>query len=187
MSIASLVVIADWQSIPEDHCTQYSLFHHPDLVEQYSNELEDSGAVSTVQARVPMFVQHAHSYKWVINVNGRFEYVDESVQVPIAHHMMNNDSVQVQVLQVVTSSVYHIAANNCESVNNSKYGCHWIPYSLITKKHCNDCQPICRSIYRTLNFIQFCIGAALLVISTQIVGGSAVAVISASVDKISQV
>lgn len=35
MTIASCVLMADWQAIPFDECTEYSPFHHPDMVDDY--------------------------------------------------------------------------------------------------------------------------------------------------------
>ena len=67
-------------------------------------------------------------------------------------------SVHAQALQIVNSAIYELAMNKCESFHNSEYHCHWIPNSKITNSHCDDCQPICRSEYQTLNFVQFCIG-----------------------------
>ena len=48
-----------------------------------------------------------------------------------------------------------MAVNRCESAGEH---CHWIPNSLVTGKHCSDCQPICRSPRHTLNFVQFIVG-----------------------------
>ena len=73
-------------------------------------------------------------------------------------------AVHIQNLQVIEESVYNVAVNKCESLHGT-YGCHWIPHSKITGKLCGDCPPICRSVYHTLTFIQFCIGAILLKIS----------------------
>ena len=63
--------------------------------------------------------------------------------------------VRVQSLQVVEGEVYQLAVNKCEAAGTQ---CHWIPNSLVTGENCNDCQPMCRSTKRTLNFVQFVIG-----------------------------
>ena len=41
-SIVSLLIMTDWQAIGSDHCTQYSLFHHPQLADQYRLQLAES-------------------------------------------------------------------------------------------------------------------------------------------------
>lgn len=68
-------------------------------------------------------------------------------------------AVHVQSLTVVEGTVYQMAVNRCEAAG--KY-CHWIPNSRVTKKHCSDCQPICRDTRRTLNVVQFVAGLTFL-------------------------
>ena len=41
-TIASLLIMTDWQAIPHDPCTNYSLFHHPELVDTYTKQLLES-------------------------------------------------------------------------------------------------------------------------------------------------
>ncbi|CAI8044643.1 hypothetical protein GBAR_LOCUS24744 [Geodia barretti] len=41
-TIIALLIITDWQAIGRDPCTEYSLFHHPELADQYRLELVDS-------------------------------------------------------------------------------------------------------------------------------------------------
>ena len=54
---------------------------------------------------------------------------------------------------------------NCVQANVSGHQCHWIPYSDIFKKECEDCQPICRSVRQTLTFPQFIIGNGVLLLA----------------------
>ena len=61
--------------------------------------------------------------------------------------------VSVQSLEVVDD-------DRCESAAGY---CHWIPNSRVTHKHCTDCQPICRDIRLTLNFVQFIVGTVFLI------------------------
>ena len=58
--------------------------------------------------------------------------------------------------------------------------CHWIPNSVITKHHCGDCQPICRSVRHSLNFVQFSIGAFWFMFSMPVAEVSLPLVISDS-------
>ena len=111
-TITSMLIMTDWQAIGSDPCTEYSLFHHPGLADQYRVELAES-------------------------------------------NISESGMVSVQSLQVVEGEVYQMAVNRCESAGEH---CHWIPNSLVTSKHCSDCQPICRSTRHTLNFIQFTVG-----------------------------
>ena len=104
--------MTDWQAIGSDPCTEHSLFHHPQLADQYRLELAES-------------------------------------------NISQSGMVSVQSLQVVEGEVYQMAVNRCESAGEH---CHWIPNSLVTGKHCSDCQPICRSPRHTLNFVQFTVG-----------------------------
>ena len=39
---AALLLMTDWQAIGSDSCTQYSLFHHPQLADQYRLQLAES-------------------------------------------------------------------------------------------------------------------------------------------------
>ena len=151
-TITGLLIMTDWQAIPHDTCTNYSLFHHPELADSYRMQL--SGVAIMNHPCIP-------------------QQVGESVQLPGQKHnsslcfsltpdpRLQNSSqsflTEVQSLQVVEDAVYEIAVNRCESVDN----CHWIPNSQVTHKHCSDCQPICRSTKHTLNFIQFTIGLSV--------------------------
>ena len=76
--------------------------------------------------------------------------------------------VKINSINVLPEKVYFIARNNCNEANVSGHQCHWIPSSIITKKECEDCQPICRSISQTLTFAQFCIAIALMVLSNSL-------------------
>ena len=73
-----------------------------------------------------------------------------------------------QALQVLEGDVYVIAMNKCESASIPNHQCYWIPNSIVTKRRCNDCPPICRSKTRSLNFVQFLMGAAFLLLSAAI-------------------
>lgn len=66
--------------------------------------------------------------------------------------------VYMQSLEVVEGALYKMVVNLCESAVDH---CHWMPNSQVTHKHCSDCQPICRSTQRTLNFVQFVIGLTM--------------------------
>ena len=56
-TIVSLLILTDWQAIGSDPCTEYSLFHHPQLADQYRLQLaqsnvSESGMVSIQSLQV---------------------------------------------------------------------------------------------------------------------------------------
>ena len=160
VSLLGVFIIADWQSIAHDPCTQFSLFHHPELADEYnaSYSIPDS----------PLASIGVHSQQQGARVVIEFN----------AH---------IQQLLVFQESVYNIARNKCEEARVSKHNCHWIPSSSITKELCMDCQPICRSVDRTLTFAQFLIGAILLEFFQPIARVSVTAMLSDQVNRDFQV
>ena len=68
----------------------------------------------------------------------------------------------VQSLQVLSNFSYHTAKINCIHANFTNHHCHWSPSSVITKKECEDCQLICKSIEQSLTFVQYVLGTALI-------------------------
>ena len=89
------------------------------------------------------------------------------------------EDIYTQSLTVVDSSLYAQAMEQCEA--HTKEHCHWIPNSVITKQHCGDCQPICRSTRYSLNFIQFSLGAFWFMFSMPVAEVSLPLVISDSI------
>ena len=68
-------------------------------------------------------------------------------------------------LPVFSESATHTAlAYKCEQLSTAEYKCYWNPKSRITGKICKDCYAICRSIEKSLNFIQFSVGLALFLL-----------------------
>ncbi len=149
----------DWQAIPSDHCTEYSPFHHPELIGNYTAETMDFSPSPSATSKGIESLVHSSDHMSDINNQG---------------------------LQVVDADVYNIAVNKCESLQNV-YGCHWIPDSKISGYRCGDCPPICRSVDHTLTFIQFCIGAMLLKVSLPTGRISAVNILTDVADKDIQV
>ena len=74
--------------------------------------------------------------------------------------------VHVQSVQIVESHVDSLAAQSCHSL--SDHSCHWNPNSSITHRHCEDCPPICRDHTNYLEFSQFTIAAAILLVSVPV-------------------
>ena len=73
---------------------------------------------------------------------------------------------KINTIDILPDELNQIARTNCIQANVSGHQCHWIPYSDIFKKECEDCQPICRSVHQTLTFAQYIIGNSLLVLSS---------------------
>ena len=47
-------------------------------------------------------------------------------------------------------------------------GCHWNQFSVLTNSLCTNCPAICRSVHKSLNIVQFSVGAALYVLAVPI-------------------
>ena len=102
-------------------------------------------------------------------------------------HHENETSAHVQALQIFEDCVYNMARNKCEEAGISKHHCHWLPSSSVTKELCMDCQPICRSRDKSLNFVQFLIGAVLFDFSQPVARITFTAIISDQVVREHQV
>ena len=55
-----------------------------------------------------------------------------------------------------------LQASHCEARSSSGHDCYWNPVSRVTGKLCKDCDPVCRSVQKSLNFVQFALGVTLL-------------------------
>ena len=99
------------------------------------------------------------------------------VQIKSTYKALVED-VYTQSLTVVDDNIYTAAMEQCEAHKDEH--CHWIPNSVITKHHCGDCQPICRSVRHSLNFVQFSIGAFWFMFSMPVAEVSLPLVISDS-------
>ena len=56
----------------------------------------------------------------------------------------------------------------CEALSTPEDKCYWNPVSQFTGKYCQTCRPVCRSVRRSLNFFQTCIGIGLVTIAIPI-------------------
>ncbi len=82
------------------------------------------------------------------------------------HEISTPEFSEIESITVLPKSLYFVARNSCIEANVTGHQCHWIPSSTITKKECEDCQPICRSVSQTLTFAQFSLGMVLLIYSS---------------------
>ena len=277
-TILGLLVLTDWQAIPQDPCTQFSIFHHPELMYNYSDVSQSmdhlpeddhcwslgqeyqtfnlSGlpiSFGVLQVVVDIDVkqlpreliecQHyltkescrdcniaseslitlvftmdsekaCYEPSWqpsnplygdsVISVVCQVQNSSSCISLYLQFESETVDEVETfdpslirqtsssivevayaQTLQILDNSQYNVARNVCES--HKENNCHWIPDSLLVNEHCIDCQPICRSVYRTLNFIQFVIGGLWFMFTVPIAEVSLPIVISDSVSQEFQV
>ncbi len=83
-----------------------------------------------------------------------------------SHEISTPEFADTESITVLPKTLYFIARNSCIEANVTGHQCHWTPSSTITKKECEDCQPICRSVSQTLTFTQFSIGMGLLIYSS---------------------
>ena len=249
MTVSACVLIADWQAIPYDPCTEYSPFHHPEITQKLCNDSDTSvntgntmvsvshvlthfqihsnielkfASGSTVNLIIPtvdvkftcqlvdicecnqsMLSKYCLSY--TLDTSGNMRPMPVSTlsksagsehssevyscevgstisQPPVttcvhlyntnySSPLMDNSSEKVlqtsmtssiQSLQVLTNHSYYTAKRNCIHSNVTNRHCQWTPSSTITKKECEDCQPICRSREQTLSFVQYVLGSSLL-------------------------
>ena len=264
MTFASLALIADWQAIPNDPCTEYSPFHHPEILTKYQMKLDENKTTvlchdlegtmhnysgpSCIQDAdfkfPPKFLEllretnihiniddfmignyflpngtctHLVSHhdcrkvnscktdflrnRYKLNSNYCLELQPEKVDAEIAspgsnysaflckspitdftmcfdvpfgadvirkytHTGNESQSAKAQVIQVLNKDINELAMQECEQAySESGWNCRWLPNSVVTNELCEDCQPICRSAVRSLNFAQFCLGASLLMAS----------------------
>ena len=261
MTVLSCILMADWQSIPYDPCTELSPFHHPDIVSHY-RDLESSNTFtktkppnkrdikcgklqdrfdSTIYASIQVnlhqkpvntsgltctevgtcnrehctdtfdrCLHYTLDTNWCIQESNTVTTANYSTNygarqflckrslyslcITIHQERLVNESVNEslhsvhsQSLQMLEVDLYEVAVNKCESENVQGYQCYWIPNSIVTKRHCNDCPPICRSRQHSLTFAQFCIGAALLMVSIPIAWVPVAGLISDRVHKEAQV
>ena len=167
IAIVGLVLMADWQSIPHDPCTDFSLFHHPEVANNLSDQLSPCWTAPS-------------GCQWPTNDG----------EVAVAESILENPG-SIAGIQgpgaVLNVSVYNVAMNICESLRESQYHCHWIPKSIVTGKLCAACPAICRGVGHTLNFIQFTIGAVIFQISYPVSRVAMMVVLSDVVSKDYQV
>ena len=178
-SIAATALMADWQSLPYDSCTDYSLYHNPGLVNTYQQEVNNS---VLVQQDASFMYRANQGYQgrflWEISLDGpSYSIINETPSMTTSHSLSTNQ---------IKMGVVELAAKKCRSQNTS-LGCHWTPKSFITGKVCPDCRLLCRSVHKTLNFVQFSLGALLLLMSVSTVRVSLVSIITDYVNKQVQV
>ena len=232
MTMVSYVFLTDWQTIPYDPCTEYSPFHHPEIVDDLTPTFNSTlmshsmsygprspesrafnshkvqfksrivynfGNSSTLSAllpavfgqnctldphcpcdqtsdtnsRAPCYVANAEedinntSLVTSLLYTCSFGASLACLKVYVTNDRNESDTVQraqKQEVLVLSNETYNRVSNSCMSADVPGRQCHWIPFSTITHTKCDDCPPICRARSQTLNFVQFMIGMALIVL-----------------------
>lgn len=242
--------MADWNSIPYDHCTSYSLYHHPEYLiinstEEFSamQEVSNLNYKTVVDSNIPIQIEMRLNLsediyfplflnmkmvctrksvcKEMLNGCNVFQYssdnlhkkfdnacdiLSNSIKNYTCSNRLNlsmclyvdnlhtddiklfhrpNHTIKVQALPVSISKNFY--NNMMEKCVGSAHNCHWIPNSIITKRHCSDCQPICRSPSHSLNFAQFCVGATMLMLAIPVAWVPVASLISERTSKDMQV
>jgi len=67
--------------------------------------------------------------------------------------LLSNESLDVDLLEAAT----------CKAHSSPDHTCYWNPMSPVTGKLCKDCDQTCRSVQKSLNFVQLSIGATLFI------------------------
>ena len=158
LSVIGLTLMADWQSIPYDPCTEFSLYHHPELA---------SGVSNTSLPPCPTVLPDCPWLNDSLRHNTTAVMTSEE-EVAVATVSLQHMEPFSPRHTVVNEIAYKLAMNVCESLSSSQYHCHWIPNSVITHRLCHACPPICRSVDHTLNFVQFMVGAVIFRITISI-------------------
>ena len=168
-----MVLMADWQSIPPDPCTNFSLYYHHEVPNTLSNISLNPCSIAPNDCQWPP--------------NGTFVHNGSAVEnKKIVILQMPESIVQTQeVHPVLNVTAYNMAMNVCESLRESQYHCHWIPKS--TGTLCEACPAICRGIDHTLNLVQYSIGAFIFQSTMSFARVSIMIVISDVVSKDYQV
>ena len=131
---------------------------------QYSSEIKTDSMysypckASSQQNMIKYLCEHSINEAYCLYINDSSTLMEEKV------HSQSYSVGTVQHMQHVTRDLMR----QCMQATTGSGHCHWIPYSIVTKNYCNDCPPICRNPDKSLSFVQFCLGAALLMLSIPI-------------------
>ncbi len=191
MSIVSCGLLADWQSLSHDKCIELSPFHNPGLTirnrselsqmtyavpQKFSNEPPKSPAttLNCISGQNHEYIECMLEQELSETYHSYFNY-NCTVLTNESHYKCiqtrnkydnNLDAVgKIQTLRLLNNTLYYKMMIQCETAVFKGHNCHWIPNSIITHQYCHDCQPICRNPEYSLNFIQFSLGAAILMLS----------------------
>ena len=92
MTITACALIADWQAIPYDPCTEYSPFHHPEITKNYSH-LNVSSMHSSIRRSADTFPLPELTELRLLSSNEfKFSYnTDFAMEVDISCHIVREN------------------------------------------------------------------------------------------------
>ena len=174
--MVGMVLMADWQSIPHDPCTDFSLYYHPDIANSLFNSTLNPCLNVSSGCQWSPNGGSVHNASAVANkMNSFLQYIE------MPESIIPTEGVH----PVLNATAYNMSMNVCESLRESQYHCQWIPKS--TGTLCEACPAICRGISRTLNFVQYTIGALIYRFTLPIASTAIMIVLSDLVSKDYQV
>lgn len=77
-------------------------------------------------------------------------------------------TVHLQSVEIIEERVEKLASQHCEEHSSNHHKCRWNPNSEVSHRHCEDCPSICRDRTNYLEFSQFTIAAAILLVSVPV-------------------
>ena len=141
MIITGAVIISDWQSIGHDPCLT-------------ANNLSNITLPLTNNVNISLWHQS--------NSEPQTNYsllTGDSVLGSLPINASTYDSFPTNI----SSDELLVKASYCNARSSMDDTCYWNPLSRVTGKPCRECYPACHSVQKSLNFIQFSVGIAILI------------------------
>lgn len=134
MIIVGAAIISDWQSLGNDPCL---------LAVPETNDANNTTLLFANNSRYLWQDNSTYDASYPIHGNNSME----------GHVSSNNSSLE----EVLLKAIY------CKARSSMDDTCYWNPLSRVTGKLCKECYPVCRSVQKSLNFVQLSIGATLFI------------------------
>ena len=81
------------------------------------------------------------------------------------HAQIYSDSFNLHntYVDMTNGSFVTIERRACELLSTDTYQCFWNPHSQVTGEYCAECLKVCRSVKKSLTFVQFSLGLVLFI------------------------
>ena len=79
--------------------------------------------------------------------------------------VMNSPTLHSYCVEMQTAAESDNLTAQASELCLATEGCRWNQFSVLTNSLCTNCPAICRSVHKSLNIVQFGIGAVLFVVS----------------------
>ena len=142
LMMSGAVLLADWQGFDANPCSSPSM--------NVSTLAVENNATNSINNTQKTFITDGSGGSGLALSSGWW----------------NNDSI-VSIRNNGSPFSTNIDRELCESQSISIDECFWNPKSRVTGEHCTTCRPVCLSTQKSLNFVQFSIGVALIAIMLQ--------------------